>query len=188
MTVTFDPEIGEHDEFTTHRETVTLDGGGTTRLRILSVEYAHENGVIFPDMEITFPHLSTCADSTYFTYSTEYAYAVDRRSHYTLHPSEKVLTTHYVDNPSDLPEDYWTLYWMENPKDVTLVTFTITVKQQSGSESENPDGSGTMIWGPESTAVYTWIDQVYTNWDIHRRMLVNAVNAGSAAKIELPHP
>ena len=184
MTITLTPEIGEDEEFTPVTKTVTLSGDGLTRLRITSVSYEHENGVIFADMRITFPRLTVCADSDHFTYSTEYAYAVDRWSHYTLHPSETVLTTHAVRNPSELPEDYWTLYWMENPQEFTRVTFTITVMEQTGSETGGDDSSGasTISWGREREAVYTWVDNVYTNYDIHRRMLVDAVNGGSKAR------
>lgn len=172
MPITFSPTIGEHTEFDSTNQTVSVVDTDTLEFQIESVSYQHELGMIFDDMVIT-------VSSKSFHYATHYEFAVRRKTYYVLHPDEFTLTEHSVETIQDLPEDYHAIYQVDNPPAYTTVTFTINGRERTiSTTTDETTGQSHTSYGPWTPAIYTWVDRVSTNFTRHCQMISEVVKAG----------
>lgn len=174
MPITFSPTIGEHIEFESTNQTVSVVDTDTLEFQIESVSYQHELGMIFDDMVIT-------VSSKSFHYSTHYEYAVRRKTYYSLKPDEYTITTHSIETIQDLPEIYEGVYQVDNPPSYTTVAFTVVGQERTISTTTDPEtGNESTSYGPWYPQTYTWTDRVATNFTRHCQMIVQVVKEGQA--------
>lgn len=172
MAITFSPTLGEHTEFESTNQTVSVVDSETLEFQIESVTYQHELGMIFDDMVIT-------VSSKSFHYATHYEFAVRRKTYYSLQPDEFTLTTHSVETIQDLPDDYQAVYQVDNPPSYTTVTFTINGRERTVSMTTDPTtGQTHTSYGAWYAKTYTWTDRVSTNFTRHCQMIAEVVKAG----------
>lgn len=174
MPITFSPTLGEHTEFDSTNQTVSVVEPDNLEFNIERVTYQHELGMIFDDMVITVSPKS-------FRYSTHYEFAVRRKTYYSLKPDEFTLTTHSVDTIQDLPDVYEGVYRVDNPPSYTTVTFTIVGQERTVSTTvDETTGQEHTSYGPWYPKTYTWTDRVSTNFTRHCQMISEVVKAGQA--------
>ena len=198
--VTLSPATATHLEFASNSQTVSLANTDTDQYQITNVTYKHETGVIFADLKPAF-------NSNSFSYTSTFDNAVNRVVHFNVMEevepeqdqddldaeddqesseklptdfSQKKMVKKTVNNFTLLPEQYVSIFEVENPQESTTITFTISYNQRHKTETTDPTtGSVSSKWSDWAPAGSTsFVATIETNMTQHIALVQQYV-AGS---------
>ena len=172
----FSPASCTHLEFSNISQTVSIPNTSTDEYKITSVTYKTNTGIVWNDMVIT-----TSGNS--FNYKCRFEYAVPRKVYYVMLSDDlMVLTKHSVNNIVDLPENYTSVYQVDNQAESMTVTFTVNGQERHATQSTDSSGQSTYNWSNWYSFTTTFITTITTNMDKHMELIRAAVKNGSVAK------
>lgn len=166
------PVATEHTEFVQCEQTISVVDPPNLEFEIQSVTYEHEKGVRFSDMRITHTTKS-------FTFRTKYEHCVPRRVDFTKSEDGINLTTHSVENVTDLPDEYEGVYCVHLPPDTTWVRYTAHGREREIREVADETTGTTQTeygeWYPQS---YSMVDTVETSFHYNCVAVTDSVKGG----------
>ena len=168
------PATANHKEFVQTRQTVFLEEGDS-EFQVQSVNYEHEDGIRFPDMKIT---LNTSS----FTYSSNFEYAVKRAVHYTVYNEEtSEITYGRANNVTEMPSNYASAYKFEPPKSESKCYFYVTALRRDRIDSGDESGSG-YYWTEWYTVSGTFVAVIESDNDATMRYVQKLASESYYAK------
>ena len=186
---TLSPASSTHLEFTQTSQTVTIINDADNVYTIENVTYEHEKGIEFDDMVITFSRNT-------FTYQSKFDNAVDRVVYYTVEEMVKdsngnedlKLVEYTVNNFTLLPEEYSTVFQVDNPQESVTVTFKASGTHEYRTVSEDEMGAVTETWSTKPFGPVQFVATIETNMDVHIKLIKEYVGKGKYAQMSPSKP